>query len=888
MNINDYNPKIILSSSLTTGRRFIKKQNLNGVALMNFDIYTPETLVKEKIIKLKPGYRLIGNDESAYLLLTLIRKNDYKLGSYVTSFGAASKLLEVIDDYRYNENNNFTHLIKADYQNLLKDYLSKLEEKRIIDYISALSLLLDNKQKEDCYVIDDLYLRPLEEKVFKSMFANFTKVEDQGKDYQISSVFKCYGQYNEVANLLDYIHHNKIMTGDVEVLYTDSVFENIIKGLCSSRNIPYTLKSNHAKTSNFVSFIYDILNYYKNDYKYELLENILSNQGLPSFYLKEFYNTLSYPKYVVGLTRKRSAEFIEMHKTCANSFPHFLKMFSEIISITENGLDYVELINLAKKYIEAKNEIDALSNQLFNLQTIIDLEEDTSNKIDLIISLLDRLTYNEGDSDDGISFSRINKSFTLRKHIFVLGCNQTSLIGSDVENAFIENVEEYQKELEKDLDIHTVNCQQNKLIDNTKYYLSHSDPSILLSYSCFDKVNLKDMTEGIRLVAPSCTLEHIYKNLYYAQDKHVQFINKLSIINQEEKTNFDNGVVNPVETDKAREIGQAEVKEIPAEVVEQKTFTLSPSDALVLIECPFHFYYSKIMSLPSASFPTLDETTWLENNTRGTMFHKVMECYFNEFKNKKITSFDEAIFEQAFEQALKEAESVNPVNNEYIYKKEAEDLKQSAKTYIKQIIETGTFDKYLVLGCEYVLRDLNYFYKKTIDGKEKTYFKFTGIVDRVDGYVEDKVLHLRIVDYKTGQPKARSSNKYVQHILYTYVLEKALGKNQFNLTYDSVVIDEFIYAFPLTKDDKKQEFTYIYDEMKAGSKDYNKVFNAIEGLLIPYLDGEKNILQKFSETFMSLHPVPKDGYNDGMGSICGFCDYRKECVKKLEWGDKVW
>ena len=41
MNISDCNPKILLTSSLTTGRRFVKKQNLNGVALMNFDIFTP-------------------------------------------------------------------------------------------------------------------------------------------------------------------------------------------------------------------------------------------------------------------------------------------------------------------------------------------------------------------------------------------------------------------------------------------------------------------------------------------------------------------------------------------------------------------------------------------------------------------------------------------------------------------------------------------------------------------------------------------------------------------------------------------------------------------------------------------------------------------------------
>ena len=108
MDIKNSKPKIILTSSLTTGRRFVKKQNMNGVPLMNFSIYTPSMLLKEKLIRLKPNYRLINDDESAYLLLTLIRQNDYQLKGFVPSFGAASSLLEVINDYRLNENKNFT------------------------------------------------------------------------------------------------------------------------------------------------------------------------------------------------------------------------------------------------------------------------------------------------------------------------------------------------------------------------------------------------------------------------------------------------------------------------------------------------------------------------------------------------------------------------------------------------------------------------------------------------------------------------------------------------------------------------------------------------------------------------------------------------------------
>jgi deoxyribose-phosphate aldolase len=45
---------------------------------------------------------------------------------------------------------------------------------------------------------------------------------------------------------------------------------------------------------------------YLKDEKYELLENVLSNQGLEPKYLKQLYKTLYFPEYVVGFSKERS------------------------------------------------------------------------------------------------------------------------------------------------------------------------------------------------------------------------------------------------------------------------------------------------------------------------------------------------------------------------------------------------------------------------------------------------------------------------------------------------------------------------------------------------------------------------------------------------------
>ena len=877
MSIKSYNSKILLTNSLTTGLRFVKKANLDGTKLMNYNIYTPVMLVKEKIIKLMPNTRIISDDESAYLLLLLIQQNDYDLKQYVTSFGAAKKLLEVINDYRFHENNQFTNLIKAKYADLLKDYQGKLKENNLLDYIEALSQLLNKKQGEECYMLDDLNLRPLEIKVFSSMYQTIEKAPLKEKDYHVSAIYKSYGQYNEVVNLLKYIEDNKIKVGDVEVLYSDAIYENIIKGVCSSRKIPYTLKCNHAKSSNFVSFIVDILNYYKNDYKYELLSGILSNQGLPSEYLKQFNKTSYFPRYVVGFSKDRTLAFINTYENDypkeAEGFKDFLKLLKDIVSITDNDqLDFVGLVQLACQYIEAKNEIDALSNEIIALNPLVSLETNFDKKVDLILDLLNNLTYNEGDSDNKISFSKISKTFTLRKLIFVLGCNQTLLVGSDIENAFIEDVDAYQKELSNDTNIHTVLYQRDAIIDNLKYFLRRSDADVVLSYSYYDKVNLKEMTEGVRLIG-GAGVKHTDSNLYYEVKTEAQFINKLNQVDEEIKPGFDNGVVNPIESTKQQESKEDDSSTVQPIITPKKIYTLSPTDAGILIECPFKFYYKKVYNLPDVRFPALDESTWLEANTKGTMFHEIMEIYFKHFINVPINTFDQNVFEDAYQEALNNAIAANPISNAYVQNKEAEELKDASEKYLREIVANKIFDKYKVLACEYKLSNLNCVYKQTKNGKSAG-FLFTGTVDRVDGYVDNNVLHLRIVDYKSGKAKEKPDNNYYQHILYSYVLMKALPKNSFGLSYKDVVVDEFVYSFTLRGN---IDLIYNNSEIKQGSPDYDKVFNAIEGILLPYLNDETGFLDILNNAYQKLHP---DAENDA----CEYCTFVKMCPKKIEWG----
>ena len=909
MRITDAKPKILLTSSLTTGLRYVKKLNLQGindirnVKLMNYTVCTPEMLIKEKLIKIKPGFRIISDDESAYILLSLIENKDdgYGLKKYVTSFGAASTLLDVLDDYRYSGKLDFSNLIKADYHSLLDDYKKKLESESFIDYVGALNLVsIDkNELKEECFILPDVYLRPLEESVINSMFVE--KPERLSDDYDvfdITKVFSCYGQYAEVAHLLDFIQKsNNVKCGDVEVLYSDVIYENIIKGLCSSRNVPYTLKSNHARSSNYVSFIYNVLIYIKKEYKYELLEDVLFNQGLEDHLLAQFYKTLSYAPYTVGYSRDRTVELIKAYKALPTDeawIKDFLTFLEKLLKITEDGnLNYQCLLAFAGEYIQAEEEKKNIANSLVAFEKLVDLEPDFTKRIDLILDLLDRVTYSESDDDKSVSFSPITKSFTLRPIIYILGANQTLLLGNDVENPFIEDIDAFEKELFGDGNLHTSKFQRYAKVHNLQYFLNHSInwQSIIVSYSNFDKINLKDMTEGVRLIMPN-DIKPTKINPYRIQDNQVVFEKTFDESKEPVPATYDNGIIKPLETNKKKEKVEAHKNKKPRKTPEKESvLTLSPSATGDLISCPFKYYYEKILGIPSIEFPSLNEETWLEPNAKGTFFHRIMELYFEQFKNQAIASFDENCFKKAFETSLKEAESANAISNDQIYEAEKEAVKTAAEGYLRKIIEEDKlFEKYQVLQNEYDFETLKLRYQEKLLKDKK--LQFSGKVDRIDGYVDDKdVLHLRVVDYKTGKAKDKKKNPYYQHVLYPYVIETALNKflnetpirYEFDKKYKRVIVDTFIYDFTFYND----QLIYERLEFDNNSDDYKKVFNAIDKVVVGYLKNEVDLLEIINEIFCTLYPEPLERTSRAH-DCCTYCKYQKECVKRLEWGDKAW
>ena len=875
---DDLKPKILLSSSLTLARRFVQKKNLQGEVVLNYAVHSLFSLIRSLLIEAAPSIRLISDDESAYIFYKLISKKDYGLKETVKSFGAASKLLDVLNDYRLNDNYSFSSLVTAKYDELLKDYEQYLNSKSLIDYVFALKQVNVLKKTEVIYLLSDISLRPLEINVLKQVFTNVVVgVDSKDKTLNISEIYEVYGQYGEVLNVLNYIEKHNIPTGDVEVLYTNAIFENLIKGTCDARKVPYTLKSSHAKMTNIVSFINDVLNYYQRDFRYELLEKVLSNQGLNPVYLKEFYQTISFPRYIVGESLKRSQEFLVVYKGVEN-ISHFYELFKSIIEVVSDGsLNYEALLKVAFTYLSANKEREVLSNKLEEINYIVSHEDDFLKKIEIIQTELESLSYSEKDLKGCISFSPISKSFTLRPYVFVIGLNQNLILGDDVENAFISDVNGFSKELGADHNIHLSQYQKRKKLENLIYYLSSSDSKIILSYSSDDKISLKDMTEGVYLlgIESEKLIEPVKVNAYDVYEDNLRFKTPDSYLEHEEvEQDYNNGEFKEVEEASNKDVIELEVTPEIIVSEDSKPFTLSPSAVKDLLTCPFIFYYSKVLKVISVQYPELNESSWLEPNARGTFFHRVMELYFNHFINKDI-HFDKDRFEKCFVKAKDEALKVNPISNEYITLKEIEELHKVSKDYLESIINQGQFSTYKVLSNEFDLKQykLSYF-------KCKNLF-FSGEIDRVDGFIYEGTLHLRIVDYKTGKYHSKDESAYYQHVLYSFIIE-SIEQKLFGLDYDKIVVDSFIYDYPL--DELKRNNEYLRNEFDENSPDYQMVFSHINNFVVTFLNNEENYLSYLKDYFLSHYSE----VSDNQPSMCSYCKYHKECTMRVLGGYKRW
>lgn len=876
--------KILLGSNLNNLRRFITDYNLHHEAIVNYDLLTPTMLVQERIDNYNNTnnkcIRLISNKESAFIIYDLIKENKYGLDKLSLSVDSVLKLLELINDCRLNEVDSYNGIYEADYNLLVRDYESKLNELGLVDYIYALKSLFNEKSELSIYVLNDLELGELEKRIINNFFKEVMPISPTEQEVSICGVYDTYGVYNELLNVIDIISTNKLALNDCEVVYTNDIYENLARGLFDSLEIKYRFSNVHARSTNLVSLILDIIDYINSDYKYELLEKVLKNQSLDQVYLDEYYKTFYFPDVIVGFGKDRTKVLLEdiwkkeekarEHK-CetgeqiydgSKTKIHLYQFLTELLDAFESGFDFEKFITFIKKYCLAKNEKIALIDKIDNLKYLLNYTDD---KLQLLADELSSMRYIEPDSTDGLLISKISKSFSLRPNLFIIGLNQTYLDSYDSESPFIIDVNKYKGLFNNNNNIHILECLKRNVTDALDYYKKYSSSNIYLSYNSYNKIDMRDSAKSVYLINLT-DIKPTHKNLYdvYQNDIVIRKrdLPKSTITNHE----YDNGSI-------ASEIDHLDTDLLEDSLIVEKKdddrLKLSPTSATNLISCPLSYYYKEIAKIQDVKHQNLDVHNWLEANEMGTFFHKILEVYAKKALTKdNFKGFvEEDKFDYAFKEALKETENKNATRNDYIKSKDIEKVKDNAHKYIEIVTEEFNDSPYRVLAVELNLTKYNVTYPKN------DRLLFSGMIDRLDGYIKDRVLHLRFVDYKTGKYKAKEDNTYIQHFLYPYVIANYKGK-LFDLDYDEVKIDSFIYAYPF----ENKSNCYYASEIIGGEK-YDEVFANIDSYIVPYLNNEVGLFEKMYNQAEKnyLECEEKD-------DLCKYCTYKDICKLRLIYG----
>ena len=841
--------KIFLCNNILNGRRYIQSLNLNNEIILNYEVLTLRMLIVNNIL----DYRLIDDNEAAYILFNLIKKNKYK-SKDINTIGAVKKLLIVLNDYRMNESNDYSAIYEMDYDKLLNDYYNELEKNHLLDYICGLYKLNEYKFNSKLYLLNDLELTKLENKIIHNIFNDINNINPIKSNNNYCGFYNCYGIYNEILNVLDIIDEKKLPINNCSILYTNDIYENFIRAELDNRNIKYSMSSAHAKSTNIISFILDVLDYFKNNFRYDYLERILKNKGLNTIYLDEFYSTFYFPEIIVGETRERTKLLIESIKNDQNK-QNLYEFLNDLIDIYDNQIDYDKLIDFSFKYINSKLEIMSLQTKIRHIKYILNYD----NSIDTIIDELSNLKYSESDTQDGLVISKINKLISLRKHLFIIGLSQNYMNTISTENPFIIDVNKYDNTLGNDKTLHLMKNLKLNIEDNLNYCLNNSNVDIYMSYSSYNKIDFRPS-------APSIYFLNKY-NEYKNDDNIIIKINRYDIFNNNIKFNeFDINIdENELEIDDYNngnitldiESNNKHIDENIDEVIikkdekQKRPLSLSPSALSSLISCPYKYYYQYLKKINDVSYPKLNEYEWLEANNKGTFFHRIMELYVNkEFIDNKNYYFNQKIYDECFKKALDEITNINLIKNKTVYKNEIDDMKKLTISCINDLIVELNENRYQILACEYDLKKLNVLYKNII---------LSGVVDRIDGYLDNQTLHLRIIDYKTGKYHTKDKNTYLQHIFYPYII---LNSNQklFDFDYEKIIIDSFVYFYPFAS----KSNIYMDEEIKLKDE-----FERIDEIIIPYLNNEKY-----------LENMKK--YEDDIS--CDYCNYHDICFKIIRDG----
>ncbi|MCR5626843.1 MAG: PD-(D/E)XK nuclease family protein, partial [Lachnospiraceae bacterium] len=251
--------------------------------------------------------------------------------------------------------------------------------------------------------------------------------------------------------------------------------------------------------------------------------------------------------------------------------------------------------------------------------------------------------------------------------------------------------------------------------------------------------------------------------------------------------------------------------------INAKPLKMSSSGLQTLLGCPlaYEYHYRNYIRIEDQNED--DGYQWLAPAPKGNLCHRTLEKYLMMIKdpvNGKIPNdFKQDVFEKVYDDVIAQLKKENPAPTEYAQKYEEEKYKHIMEEYLKKF-QTGWDQKWSLIGCEIEFEDIRY----TDGDNDKFELSLNGSIDRMDGYVEDDVLKLRIVDYKTGKLEKKLEEiiegKQIQHFVYANAAIEYVNKHKDELekmlgAFSGYDFEQIGYDFPYEMIDNDMESDFL-------------------------------------------------------------------------------
>lgn len=689
------------------------------------------------------------------------------------------------------------------------------------------------------------------------------------------SYFKAYGAVNEIDYVIKQIlrlQEEKVNLDRINILYTASDYENFLIGCLDMARVPYVMDGGiKAVNTGIVQMMLKILEWADNEGNYEYLSPVILNNILTfTNVIGEEENITCNPntEYInasgkIGWGFERYKAYYEEisqeeDKVSVKIFAKFLSDMADIFAGKEVADIYSALIDFIKKYTNKKNPervslIAPLSSQI-DVFRFLDTEGlDLKTKIEYIRGFLNSLKVEQtGVQGPYVNVAKFDTFRVIeRDYNFIIGMSAAKSSVKSVNSAILsdEDMEEYLTGNNLPM---SKNANQLRITRMQQTLETIDSGSIVMGYSYYDTVSLRENCASVFFLdlcpdeaeAENISAYDLYNMEFNPEkpDTYESWIKEWTKKVQEDERKR--------EAEKQKELNNTENETGEDEKKKEICTYMSASQLQELLSCPLKYYYHCVRKIKTTDPVRRLPYQWLPANEKGNLYHHTYQRYMEKYfpPAKSITKdwddiADTNNLRAEFDKEIERLKKDVPAPSDYIVYRETEENWDNLLAYIKNLHNEWFEDSrngknWLVLGCELDFeKDIRKEYEKDGETKYDNLLVYEdilcdypykivfarGSIDRLDGYVDDnKILNLRITDYKTGSVSKKRSeieeNEWIQHHVYAMAAIAYVNDTEnIKMLCEKFGVDEIkglnfesiVYSFPT------EISTYLMSKKKA-------------------------------------------------------------------------